>query len=191
MRTTSRQGPLAAIMLAAMLMAAPKPVAANDTSDPPFLPQTGTPKVEPGKTSKPKVKKKSTKTKKEDKKSEHEFRAGYHHAHNLIFRRHDFAGGITALRALGYDKHPDVATLIGYASRKLGRYDEAKYWYDKALAADPNNERTLSYYGMWHAEQGNRLKAEDYLAKVRSICGNTSCRAYAELKAVIAGTRTY
>jgi tetratricopeptide (TPR) repeat protein len=38
-----------------------------------------------------------------------------------------------------------VATLIGYASRKLGRYDDAKYWYDKALAADPNHAVTWSY----------------------------------------------
>jgi tetratricopeptide (TPR) repeat protein len=32
--------------------------------------------------------------------------------------------------------------LLGYASRKLGRYDDAKYWYDKALAADPNHALT-------------------------------------------------
>ena len=31
-----------------------------------------------------------------------------------------------------------MATLLGYASRKLGRYDDAKYWYEQALAADPN-----------------------------------------------------
>jgi hypothetical protein len=43
---------------------------------------------------------------------------------------------------------------------------------------------------MWHAEQGNILKANDDLEKVRSICG-TGCRAYTELKAVIEGTRTY
>jgi hypothetical protein len=32
---------------------------------------------------------------------------------------------------MGYDDNADVATLIGYASRKLGRYDDAKYWYDR------------------------------------------------------------
>jgi hypothetical protein len=52
-----------------------------------------------------------------------------------------------------------VANLIGYASRKLGRYDDAKVWYERPLAADPNYAVTWSYYSMWHAEQGNLLKA--------------------------------
>jgi len=29
---------------------------------------------------------------------------------------------------------------------------------------------------MWHAEQGNLLKAREFLAKVESLCGNTRCR---------------
>jgi hypothetical protein len=33
---------------------------------------------------------------------------------------------ITALRALDHDDNADVANLIGYANRKLGRYDDAK-----------------------------------------------------------------
>ena len=72
------------------------------------------------------------------------------------------------MQALGHDDHAEVANLIGYASRKLGRYEDAKIWYEKALAADPNHARTWSYYGMWHAEQGNRLKAQDYPGKGRS-----------------------
>ena len=41
--------------------------------------------------------------------------------------------------ALGYDDHPDVAVSIGFASSKLGRLDDAKRWYEKALSADPNH----------------------------------------------------
>lgn len=111
-------------------------------------------------------------------------------AHALI-QKGDYEAGMTALHALGSDDHPDVATYLGYANRKLGRYDEAKYWYDKALAADPNHTRTWAYYGMWHLEQGNRLKAEDYLQKIGSICGGTDCRAYKMLKAALDGTMTY
>ena len=44
---------------------------------------------------------------------------------------------------------------------------------------------------MWQAEQGNRLKAREYLTKVSTLCGNTNCREYVELKAVIEGTGTY
>ncbi len=119
------------------------------------------------------------------------FLAGYRAAYAEIYDRQDYAGAIGALRALGYDDNPDVATLIGYASRKLGRYDDAKYWYDKALAADPNHVVTWSYYGMWQAEQGNLLKAKDDLEKVRILCGSTDCPAYTKLKEVIDGTVTY
>jgi tetratricopeptide (TPR) repeat protein len=119
------------------------------------------------------------------------FLAGYRAAYTLIYDKNDYVGGIAELRALGYDDNPDVATLIGYASRKLGRYADAKYWYDKALAADPNHVVTWSYYGMWQAEQGNMLKAKDDLEKVRTLCGNTDCEAYTKLKAVIDGTVTY
>jgi hypothetical protein len=54
----------------------------------------------------------------------------------------------------------------------------------------PNHALTWSYYGMWHAEQGNLLKAKDDLEKVRLICG-TECKEYVALKEVIDGTRTY
>ena len=78
------------------------------------------------------------------------------------------------MQALGHDDHAEVANSIGFASRKLGRYDDAKSWYAKALAAEPNHVRTWSYYGMWHAEQGDILKAKDHLEKVRLVCGNTT-----------------
>jgi tetratricopeptide (TPR) repeat protein len=123
--------------------------------------------------------------------SAEDFLDGYHRAYALIYDKDDYVAGIAALRALGYDDNADVATLIGYASRKLGRYDDAKFWYDRALAADPNHAVTWSYYGMWQAEQGNVLKAKDDLEKVRTICGNTECREYRALKEVIDGTVTY
>ena len=117
----------------------------------------------------------STKQKKNKSSSAEDFLTGYHAAYALIYERDDYEAGIAALRALGYDDNADVATLIGYASRKLGRYDDAKVWYERALAADPNHAVTWSYYGMWQAEQGNVLKAKDDLEKVRLICG-TDCQ---------------
>ena len=119
-----------------------------------------------------------------------EFFAAYHAAYALIYDRADYDGGIAALRALNHDNNPDVANLLGYASRKLGRYEDAKFWYERALKADPNHVLTWSYYGMWQAEQGNVLKAKEDLEKVRLICG-TECRPYQMLKDVIDGTETY
>jgi tetratricopeptide (TPR) repeat protein len=118
------------------------------------------------------------------------FIIGYQAAYALIYDKSDYEAGITALRALDRDDNADVATLLGYASRKLGRYDDAKVWYERALAADPNHAVTWSYYGMWQAEQGNVLKAKDDLEKVRLICG-TDCRAYRMLKDAIDGAVTY
>ena len=145
----------------------------------------------PPPTSQDKSKDTQTKKQKKDKSSSAEdFLRGYHAAYALIYDKGDYVAGIAALRALGYDDHPDVATLLGYASRKLGRYDDAKVWYERALAADPNHAVTWSYYGMWQAEQGNVLKAKDDLEKVRLICG-TDCKAYKMLKDAIDGTVTY
>ena len=122
--------------------------------------------------------------------SAEDFLKNWHKAYALVYDKKDYDGGIAVLRAMGYDDNADVATLIGYASRKLGRYDDAKLWYDRALAADPNHAQTWSYYGMWQAEQGNVLKAKDDLEKVRVICG-TDCKPYKMLKDVIDGTETY
>jgi tetratricopeptide (TPR) repeat protein len=174
---------LAAVTLSAVLGGANFAFAAGEGSPPP---------PEPPKTQQPSGQKAHTKKPKPNKNSsiQEDFLKGYHAAYALIYDKADYVDAITALRALGYDDHPDVATLIGYASRKLGRYDDAKYWYDKALAVDPNHATTLSYYGMWHAEQGNLLKAKDDLEKVRLVCG-IECEPYKQLKAAIDGTVTY
>jgi tetratricopeptide (TPR) repeat protein len=158
--------------------------------DPPV--QSGASTTQSAKPPAPKNTSRTTKKKtaNKQKRSDREFLQGYRQAHALIYDARDYAAGIAALRALGRDDHADVANLVGFASRKLGRYDDAKHWYEKALAADPNHSRTWSYYGMWHAEQGNVLKAQDHLDKVRSLCG-TGCRDYVELQAVISGTGTY
>jgi tetratricopeptide (TPR) repeat protein len=158
---------------------------AVDSTSPSPSPQPTATTDKPAKKS---SKKKATKQK--EKKSEQQFINGYKAAHAIIYQQHDYVAGITALKALGHDENPDVANLIGYSSRKLGRYDDAKVWYERALATDPKHSRTWSYYGMWHAEQGNLLKARDHLAKVEALCG-TTCRDYVELKEVIEGTRVY
>ena len=181
MRKTSM---LTAVILAAAISGAPQLAAAMGGGSP-----SDTSGSSQG--SKPSDGKSSKQKKKNDKSSSaKDFIDGYHAAYALIYDKDDYQGGITALRALAHDNNADVATLLGYASRKLGRYDDAKYWYDKALAADPKHALTWSYYGMWHAEQGNLLKAKDDLEQVRLICG-TECKDYVALKEVIDGTRTY
>jgi tetratricopeptide (TPR) repeat protein len=127
---------------------------------------------------------------KEQQQADAKFLHDYRAARALILAG-NYNGGIAAMHALGRDDHPDVANYIGYSYRRMGDYDASKVWYEKALAADPNHVRTWSYYGMWQMEQGNRLKAEDDLQKVKLICGNESCEEYRQLKAVIDGKATY
>jgi len=122
--------------------------------------------------------------------AQEKFLHDYHVARFLILSG-NYQDGIAAMHALGHDEHADVANYIGYAYRKLGDYDDSKRWYEKALAADPNHVRTWSYFGMWQMEQGNRLKAEDYLQKVKLICGTTDCEEYRQLRGVIDGTASY
>lgn len=122
--------------------------------------------------------------------AQEKFLRDYRAARQLILDG-QYETGIAAMHALGRDDHPDVANYIGYANRKMGNYDQSKIWYEAALKADPNHVRTWSYYGMWHMEQGNRLKALDNLQKVQLICGNTSCEEYRQLKDVIDGKATY
>ncbi len=114
--------------------------------------------------------KKTKKSKPQKSSAAEEFINGWHKAYALVYDKQYYEGGIAALRAMGYD--------------------DAKLWYDRALAADPRHALTWSYYGMWQAEQGNILKAKDDLEQVRGICG-TGCREYTMLKETIDGTRTY
>jgi tetratricopeptide (TPR) repeat protein len=127
---------------------------------------------------------------KEQQQADAKFLHDYRAAREMILAG-NYTGGIAAMHALGRDDHPDVANYIGYSYRRMGDYDDSKVWYEKALASDPNHVRTWSYYGMWQMEQGNRLKAEDDLQKVKLICGNENCEEYRQLKAVIDGKATY
>ena len=172
----------AAMSIAAALVIAPHIAAAAGAGAPSGGGETTT--------QSPPAQQKKSHAKKNRSSSVEDFVAGYKAAYALIYEKGEYEAAITALRALDHDNNADVANLIGYASRKLGRYDDAKVWYERSLAADPNHAVTWSYYGMWQAEQGNLLKAKDDLEKVRLICG-TTCEPYKLLKDVIDGTETY
>ena len=126
----------------------------------------------------------------EGQKSEQEFRDGYRAAYALV-QAGDYKAAFAAFQALDADDTPDVANYMGYTARKLGDYQLSKYWYERALASDPKHVRTWQYYGMWHVEQGNMLKAADFLEKIEAICGGKTCKEYQDLKGGMEGTVTY
>ncbi len=96
-----------------------------------------------------------------------------------------YEAGIAAMKALGYDDHPDVASSIGFAYAKLGKFNEARAWYGRALAADPNHLATLNYSGALFVAQGDVAGARRDLERIKAICGGAACREYQELDGLI------
>lgn len=43
-----------------------------------------------------------------------------------------------------------------------------------------------AYYGTWHVQRGDMLRAEGNLEKIKMLCGGTACTAYKELADAIA-----
>ncbi len=134
--------------------------------------------------------KESSGSKKKQKKSEQQFHDGYRLAYALV-QAGQYEAAFAAFKDLDSDDTPDVANYLGYTARKLGDYDLSKYWYERALASDPKHVRTWQYYGMWQVEQGNMLKAADFLQKIEAICGNKLCKEYQDLKGGMEGTVSY
>jgi tetratricopeptide (TPR) repeat protein len=180
-RRAHRLGALATTVLFGLAVSLGPALAAGDP-DPRTSPEPKTAPKDSGQ--------KATKKKQQDKKTEQEFIDGYRAARVLVLDG-KYEEGIAAFKALGRDDSAEVANYIGYANRKLGNYDLAKVWYDKALAIDPNHVRTWQYYGMWHVEQGNMLKAADFLERIRLICGGTGCQEFQDLKGAMEGTVVY
>jgi tetratricopeptide (TPR) repeat protein len=181
---TVRQIPL--VLLVSAFVGAPALdsalAAGSDTPSPPPASET--------KSSPPSKSKKSEK--KSDKKSSLDdpaFLKGYRAAYATIYENNDYAAAIPQLKALGEDDRADVANLIGYSYRKLGNYELASVWYERALKADPNHVRTWQYYGLWQVEQGNREQAKVHLGKIEALAGRDSAE-YQSLASALASGRT-
>lgn len=132
--------------------------------------------------------------KKDDKKSSLEdpaFLQGYRAAYATIYERNEYAAAIDQLKSLGQDDRADVANLIGYSYRKLGNYELASVWYERALKADPNHVRTWQYYGLWQVEQGNREQAKHHLAKIEALAGRDSTEYQSLASALTTGRTSY
>ena len=112
------------------------------------------------------------------------FVAGYRTAYATIYDRNDYASAIAQLKALGQDDNASVATLIGYAYRKLGDYKVSQIWYERALKSDPDHVKTWQYYGLWQVEQGNRDSAQYHLNRIAQLAG-TNSEEYRSLAAAL------
>lgn len=89
-----------------------------------------------------------------------------------LINEHRYVEAIGALERARttFGAHPDVLTYLGFANRKLHRYDVAESYYRQALAAAPNHKGATEYYGEMMIERGNMADARRMLAKLDSLC---------------------
>jgi len=97
--------------------------------------------------------------------------AAYVQAVSLI-NEHRYQDAIAALQRAktSFGAHPDILTYLGFANRKLGRYDVAASYYRQALAVAPNHKGATEYYGELMVERGDMVGAKHMLAKLDAIC---------------------
>ncbi|HEY2346832.1 MAG TPA: tetratricopeptide repeat protein [Xanthomonadaceae bacterium] len=100
-----------------------------------------------------------------------------------------YEDAITALQASSrvFGPHPDILTYIGYANRKLGRFDIAEDYYRQALAAAPNHLGATEYYGELMVERGDLAGARRMLAKLENTCSFGCAQADELRRWVVAG----
>jgi tetratricopeptide (TPR) repeat protein len=89
-----------------------------------------------------------------------------------LINEHRYADAIASLQAarMSFGAHPDILTYLGFANRKLGRYDVAEGYYKAALAIYPNHRGALEYYGELKVERGDLAGAKANLAKLDRVC---------------------
>ena len=89
-----------------------------------------------------------------------------------LINEHKYQEAIDALQKAkaAFGAHPDVLTYLGFANRKLRRYDLAESYYRQALAAAPNHKGATEYYGEMMIERGDIAGAKRMLAKLDSLC---------------------
>ena len=88
-----------------------------------------------------------------------------------LINEHRYPEAIDALQRARttFGAHPDVLTYLGFANRKLHRYDVAESYYRQALAAAPNHKGATEYYGEMLVERGD-IAGRRMLAKLDAIC---------------------
>ena len=66
--------------------------------------------------------------------------------------------------------HPDVLTYMGFANRRLGRFDQSFAYYSEALRIDPDNLGVNEYLGELYIQLGDMPRARQQLARLDDLC---------------------
>ena len=89
-----------------------------------------------------------------------------------LINEHRYDDAIVSLRAAEqvFGPHPDILTYLGFANRKLKRYDIAEAYYRRALAVAPGHRGATEYYGEMMLERGDVAGATHMLAQLDAQC---------------------
>ena len=92
--------------------------------------------------------------------------------------------------AISFNKNQnnaDTLNYLGFATRKIGDYKNAEFYYKKGLKIEPNHVGINEYLGELYVVT-KRIE----LAKGRlEVLKNCNCEEYNELKEIIEGTKKY
>lgn len=81
-------------------------------------------------------------------------------------------------------KNPDAWNYLGFATRKLGNFEDAQQYYFNALRLDPNHLQAMEYLGELYLQTGEPDRARDLLEQLKTLCPS-DCEARDKLAAAI------
>lgn len=82
-------------------------------------------------------------------------------------------------------KNPDAWNYLGFATRKLGNFEDAQTYYFNALRLDPEHLKAMEYLGELYLQTGEPELARDLLDRITALCTN-ECEERDQLAAAIA-----
>ena len=77
--------------------------------------------------------------------------------------------------------NPDILNYLGFALRKIGKFEEAEKFYMQGLKIKPDHNGINEYLGELYIQTGRKNLAEERLAVLK----NCKCKEYEELKEII------
>ena len=80
-------------------------------------------------------------------------------------------------------RNADAHNLLAYSFRKQATPDLPKAFehYTTALKLNPNHKGAHEYIGEAYLMDGKPAKAEEHLARLKTICGGSACEEYDDL----------
>lgn len=82
-------------------------------------------------------------------------------------------------------KNPDAWNYLGFATRKLGKFEEAQTYYFNALRLDPEHLKAMEYLGELYLQTGEPQLARDLLERITELCPAAECEERDQLAAAI------